>query len=117
MDIRDVRVGNLVLFYETETIFEVTDITPTGIGIKNNEEETWIEIDMFRGIPLTKEWAVRFGFKKVTDASYTKDNNWQIYFAQEHPIFRVVGRSLGICKTVHQLQNIIHSLTGMELKR
>ena len=42
---KDLRVGNLVCYYNDGTVFEVIEIHATGIRVKNEEQETWIEYD------------------------------------------------------------------------
>jgi len=120
MKARDFRIGNLIKYSEDGTVFEITEIDKLGFEVKNENEETWIEHDLFEPIQLTEEWLIKFGFKKIGTKTYFDYHigNFFIY---------IIGCSLkeknfyfSSCDeyritTVHQLQNIYFALTGEEL--
>ena len=110
----ELRIGNWVNYDNTETPFCVTETSETGIGVKNSEEETWIEIDQFYPIPLTSEILEKCGF--VRNALVAQHND--IIFYDDH--FGIKGM-LGVVKPnninhLHQLQNLFYALTNEELK-
>lgn len=55
MTTNELRLGNRVLFSDYSTEFEVIGIHENGIDVRNENEETYIEIDRFEGIRLTDE--------------------------------------------------------------
>lgn len=71
MEANELRINNYVLFSEDSTVFEVTEISKTSLSVKNETEEAWIEIDEFEPIPLTEEWLIKFGFKKIPHFTIT----------------------------------------------
>ena len=71
MEVRELRIGNLVYFNgnhnEIGVVSEiikkgVTKFTPYKIGI-NHRIDIYYEIDKLEPIPLTEEWLLKFGFK------------------------------------------------------
>lgn len=116
----DLRIGNLVKYYDDETIFEVMEIDQNGINVKNSEQKTWIEYDCFEPIPLNEEWLLKFEFDKEGDKllkKYIKDIciyqgmsgfNYNASFYEYDNLTEI--------KYVHQLQNLFFALTGEELQ-
>jgi len=74
------------------------------------------KIHGYKPIPLTEEWLVKFGFESVRysmslpvynlDGVIELQNDFSISYNGSHKVE---------IKWVHQLQNIIHALTGEEL--
>ena len=60
----DLRIGDLVNYHDDDIVFQVTEISKLGIGVKNDTEETWIEYDRFSPIKLTPELLEKCGFEK-----------------------------------------------------
>lgn len=141
----ELRIGNYVNYHNDDIIFQVTDIDEKGIGVKNSDEETWIEIDQFSAIPITKEWLERFGFEfldnalsqsfvlelDVTNAFHEsisispntdKNGMWYCSFRQGDftKKYQMHKNDLVILSNslqfVHQLQNLYFSLIGEELE-
>lgn len=56
MKANELRIGNLVNFRDEDHIFLVTKIDNLGIGVKDSEQETWIEYDCFDPIKITEDW-------------------------------------------------------------
>lgn len=120
----ELRIGNLVNFRDEDHVFEITEIHKLGIGVKDSEQETWIEYDCFDPIPLTKEWLVRFGFDSKIIIYYKPDNPSLAIKLWDHEatpnvkyiLFweNIVIRDLEVFY-VHQLQNLYFALTGEEL--
>lgn len=135
----ELRIGNYVTdgYYDTfKTVIEVESINEKGINLLIEDDGRWAEIsdrwiepeyrfDLLFGIPLTKEWLLKFGFDFSIDTWYLKGvaiweteccdakGNEEIGFFYE---LRDVGMMDMNIKYVHQLQNLYFSLTGEELK-
>lgn len=119
--VRDLRVGNKVMYDETSTLFDVTEISATGIGVKNEEEETWIELDQFSPIKLTPFILEKAGFQKED----MEDLGTRIYIPISSQSDMCLSWSKGNIwleeintniKYIHELQNLYFALTGEELQ-
>ena len=136
MKANELRIGNLVVFSDDQTLFTVGEIQETGLVVQNQDETTWIELVEFEPIPITEEWLKRMGF----DLRFDFDKDYGIYYKklredtedmltmrpyymggflwghsenpEEFPI--EMGSPIGI-EFVHQLQNLFFALTGEEL--
>lgn len=117
MEIRELRIGNLILFNQNEGV--VDEI------YKNNERSyrllcsslyVGLPIESCSPILLNNEWLVKFGFEFADCSVNGVVNVWRkgkfkiwdnkgkySYFAQID------------IKSVHQLQNLYYALTGEEL--
>ncbi len=130
MKIRDLRVGNLILFAEDSTIFEVTEISEYGVNVKNEEEETYIEIDSFEGIGITEDWLIKFGFKKDEnkgfDSYFYSKGIFYLFHEKDFdsgftfPILMKYGnineyKNGRHIKYVHELQNLYFAIQQKEL--
>ena len=115
MKVTDLRIGNLTLLEG-----RVTKINCLGTYLSG---EDGYRIKAAKGIPLTEEWLVKFGFvnngynpKVFYNGEYyiTKYNgaDWDIF--DDVP---AACNSIGMLTldTVHQLQNLYFALTGEEL--
>lgn len=103
----ELRIGNYLEF--EGTVFVVTEIDHQGVAVKNDFEDTWIDLFQMNPIPLTEKW-----FDKTKD-DWTLDEA-----SDEHYEFNVDGvQWCQILKKelqfVHQLQNLYFALTGEEL--
>lgn len=119
----ELRIGNKVLFASEGTEFTVVDITKGGLGVEDEIESTWIEIDQFEGIPLTEEWLVKFGFERKNYSDDTVNDYWiHKDMFPDHYVYYLPYKNLSIyvgsltIEYVHQLQNLYFSLTGNELQ-
>ncbi len=106
MEATELRIGNYNMYNgKLDRINDGYDID----HVKNNDE------GFHQPIKLTEEWLLKFGFRKMV----TQD---------KHPTFLREGihwndgiiyvSQLGFLnhiKSVHQLQNLYHALTGKEL--
>lgn len=120
----ELRIGNWVNFAEDDTHFEITEITKEGLFVKNPEEETWIELETFSGIPLTPEILVKCGFEESYKSEYTRrfdhgirvdvGAGWNLVNNRFH--VRYIGEKFTHIKSLHQLQNLYYVLTGDELE-
>ena len=111
---KDLRIGNLV---ETpDGLKEVTEINEECFYVAEFKN-TWAEI---KPIPLTEEWLLKMGFEKI-GTNYEKDwlllhgniKTGTIDFLLNEP--KTGKYKATILNYLHQLQNLVHSLTGEEL--
>ena len=118
MKSNELRIGNLVM--SDGYLYKVYHIP---------DDEDYFE--ECQPIPLTEEWLVKFGFKKLDKLFYQKqvgDCSKLLIGYKTGPsgCFGAVtlesdleesyiGHLSGYCKTVNQLQNLYFALTGEEL--
>lgn len=120
MEAKDLRIGNLV--YNHDEIVTVEEIQRYMINYDEEygEMTSGYSITNLKGIPLTEEWLVRFGFVKNPKADNIYDRGrlriWGhlVYLREEdteaaHYIPTEV-------KNVHELQNLYFALTSQELE-
>lgn len=123
MNAREFRIGNYV-GQDINSWSKIVAILPNkiiadfkGLG---GMMETHLPAEQMLPIPLTEEWLVKFGFKKVIDDA--RYNEWLvgklcIEFDEKGCYFtggECVYYSCNI-KYIHQLQNLYFALTGEEL--
>ena len=113
------RVANLVEIYNRATgEWEVYQITHRDFPELKYREE------LFRGIPLTEEWLLRFDFFRhhedyFNSIIYIKnvvgktEFKWGVYTKEVGSGVQIKDSFL--LKYVHQLQNLYHALAGEEL--
>ena len=140
MEAKELRIGNYV-YYSIEDsmeddrieLVEVDNINHYGINEIddfNGGDYSIREEDYLRGIPLTEEWLIKFGFFEESLSQFVlkwQDNdNCRSYFvysdwctisvnhsySDAHEDDYVVHREI---EYVHQLQNLFFALTGEEL--
>lgn len=120
----ELRMGNLVMYSADGSIFTVDEISRTGLGVYNDEENTWIEIEEFEGVKLTEEWLKKLGFIYQGSDGYSclEKSTLLFYFSLRNGLmpslfYRQTTESDNVkgCMYVHQLQNVFFSLTGTEL--
>lgn len=118
---QELRIGNAVNFMEDGTTFIVTEISANGIAVKNDSEETWIELDQFSGIPLSPEILEKSGFSNVRDVHWCVPNrepskSFEVCLWSDHVSYTMSNTHDRELKYVHELQNLYFALTGEELK-
>ena len=110
MKAQELRIGNWGR--------EITPSTNAVVKVEQRHFESIEngEIDLFP-IDLTEEWLLKFGFEK--DNHVFRLGIIAIFIQKEFGHFEVnilhTDMDNKICKHVHQLQNLYHSLTGEEL--
>ena len=120
MKASELRIGNWV---ETEGGFYQIDsiLNKDRILVKIEDEYVGYDINQIKPIPLTEEWLIKFGFDKRTNI-----NDCNAYTSKIRADIDIIEYSYGfsadlevehlsVLKYVHQLQNLIHALTGEEL--
>ena len=120
---KELRIGNLVNYSDSNSIFKVIGISEFGIDCEDEIETTYMEFDNFNPIPLTEDWLLKFGFEKGIDKVYYIKSKF-IYIK----VFEKIGHVL-LCRDkydehikisdnieyVHQLQNLYFAITNKEL--
>ncbi len=114
----ELRLGNYITMpYQDNKPMEV-------LIIFEEEIETdcaYLDDSEFEPIPLTVDWLIKFGAKKVDHIhgysfytfSKSKTNPIHVDIYETKTIY--MGYLINHCKYVHQLQNIYFALTGKEL--
>jgi hypothetical protein len=124
MKANELRIGNII----GDTLLNTVVVTIDVLKTIDDHTSPIGEDGVYKPMPLTEEWLLKFGFKKqkgyVNELSYSDFGVFRIYWPTEaylvslhfkpnetewYPFLRE-----GI-KYVHQLQNIIYALTGKEL--
>lgn len=139
MEVTELRIGNLVLFASEGKIMEVTEVTKTGLVVKDEQEEIWLEIDQFEGIQITEDILLDYGFKFYDNYGwYVKNYTTSLTSVKEVMVMYYnldTGRFSIVCKNkeqwrmlepayaaypffhLHKLQNICFELMGGELTK
>lgn len=123
----EIRIGNLV--YCGDKVREVRGVYSNSIDLLVEPCQRYtqaVKNDRIYQIPLTEEWLVKMGFKKVNNygegISFTFDNSFLILVLEDNnwldPSMDVYikGMYVTAISSVHQCQNLIFVLTGQELK-
>lgn len=131
---QELRIGNLIQWEDdSNEIEEITGIYKKGDNDFVSFKSGAALLDEFIPVPLTEEWLLRFGFRKIHNAFgrpcyaiYVDDN---LCIEAEENVIKVclttdhyeketsdVGIRDFINMPVHQLQNLYFALTGKELE-
>jgi hypothetical protein len=114
----ELRIGNLINYEQTTHV--ITEISKTMIihcWVKNKKDEYVSDFSEISPIPLTPEILEKCGFEKAND-------NFGGYLSPLYKVGRIRindNEWYNSCfyttvKYLHQLQNLIHALTGTELE-
>lgn len=127
MNCKELRIGNLILFSEESTVFEITGVDKSGLYVRDNitKEETWIELDQFEGIKITEKILLNSDFERSQDLSGAPINDILEYYNLDGYKFMFDhNNKLMLCgynwntkhmKYVHELQNLFYDLSGIEI--
>lgn len=128
IEVKDLRIGNLVYQdYVNRQVFVS--------GFWEQSDECWYKYDdnefrgpiqSFKGILLTEDWLIKFGFNEKYGGSYNRwlkrADNVNVFVKlidSEDENGKLKGEFWYDCGThvkyVHQLQNLFYALTGEEL--
>lgn len=120
MKTNELRIGNKLII--SDEIVTVTAIFSDTIHSTNeNRNYAGFSLELYKGIPLTEEWLLKFGFYKNDENYYVKENQTsidliKILFDEFNFYAENRGVVLREIKYIHQLQNLYFTLTGEELK-
>ena len=115
MESNELRIGNLVLNTDFNTVTEI--------------KEGW-QIDScdvyYEPIPLTEEWLLKFGFEKKENGLFTKKIEYiynSLKYCDDYKIWIYYNddndaacNAIADLNYVHELQNLYHCLCGKELQ-
>ena len=112
MEARELRIGNYIINGIGE-VFEANGETINSFRVGQSL------LGIFKPIPLTEEWLIKFGFIQYGDeGEYFKHKKlFAFEFLNQGIEFKVYFSDVVFThvKHVHQLQNLYFSLTGKEL--
>jgi hypothetical protein len=124
MEATELRINNLVNAVMTNKVYSIDLWALNVIEEGNYQNSHNTKTKVFKPIPLTEEWLLKFGFKS-DDISweYSKrlGNFYIMYDIEINSIYindgsRYDGADIpNEIKHVHQLQNLYFALTGQEL--
>ena len=116
MNANELRIGNYV---------SVNYVSPSGRKKQVIKQSQINAIDGYKmdvdPIPLTEEWLLKFGFTKGTDL-WGERAEYEFLFDQGHGITVsdtneiYMGCFSQTLQYVHQLQNLIYAMSGVELQ-
>jgi|ERR1700721_852100 len=117
MDVKELRIGNIVRIEHQESVQDEYCIT--GYDLYKMDDGTDIEGTEILGIPLTEDLLKRFGFvykdghwrNGVITLNYITTDEW-FEFEFCFPFTHWLKNNL---KHVHTLQNLYYALCGQEL--
>jgi len=117
MKIQELRIGNLIFRKSDMFKSEVHSVWPNSVKLWCNPLALFDEAEV-EPIPLSEEILLKCGFEK----SLMYSNDLQLTFGQSTIFFNVKSSTVEIgdfvienFKYLHQIQNLIFSLTGQEL--
>lgn len=113
MDIKELRVGNLIWHPAKK---EPWKVTKTGIS--------YPAIKYCHGIELTEQWLLDFGFEKI-QIDQKGRGGYEFYIHKMQVVLSDTGdyaffdsnHTTTTINNVHQLQNLYFALTGKELTK
>lgn len=118
MEVRDLRIGNLLLNFQDKVE-----------SVSGNDLKIWeaygIPHDKIKPIKLTPDWLEKLEFETVDDQAgiykspvfdEPHDKRIIVYLNEVEARFMVNKGFVKCFQSVHQLQNLYHSLTGEDLK-
>lgn len=114
MTASELRIGNWIQSKGLTNKFHEWQVTAEDIPqIESNQEH----IQEYKGIPLTEEWLLKFGFKYY-GTTWLRDGFKGAIILYLNNTFEYMYGEFEIdndYKYVHQLQNLYFALTGTEL--
>lgn len=114
MKATELRIGN---YLHTLSQNKITGVSENKIKAEN---KNWYDKDIFRPIPLTEEWLLKFGLVMIKEEDRTIYCNESIEVSDKLFVYFSVGKDgrfvgIRIVQYVHELQNLYFSLTAEEL--
>ena len=128
IDVRELRIGNYVHLFESDTPYRITEIGYSEIEDDRYEASGISSESVFRTyienlnpISITEELLLKCGFKHEAfyKAYYTEDLGYIVF--KEDGVYLYDSENCYICMSkaitsLHQLQNLYFFLTGKELE-
>lgn len=125
MKATELRIGNFIRTYGEDVGYrEVKQLLVGGVITNGKFPKDQLTYDLAEGIPLTKEWLVKFGFDmneyKLGEYPFWEVGDFELLYDEEKEEFFYVHSYEGDKDTpinhVHQLQNLYFALCGVELE-
>ena len=133
---QELRIGNFVKgIYIGEDSIDEIEILCKVDGVCDNGMFDWpivlqpllnayydiTEYERVEGIPITEEWLLRFGWGRSDEHELCDNSNYIIFIWDHHFKKMYIDTDSDLTylphiKYIHQLQNLIHALTGKELE-
>lgn len=109
------RIGNWIEVFTVKNRWEQLQIR-SGLDIEEvMKAEEDPDDDRFRPIELDEKWLVKFGLEKIGD-NFELNDFWLIWNVKDDE-YDFISNSKGRgVKSIHQLQNLYHSLSVEELE-
>jgi hypothetical protein len=119
MEAKDLRIGNLIEWVDGK-YRRVSMIDKYGNGVGALERVGLCSSDLWKPIPLTEEWLIKFGNWDLTEEGLLSyDLKWDEQLEEWlFYVYNIRGDKINcaMIKHVHQLQNLYYALTGEELE-
>lgn len=130
------RIGSYILFGEEDKLFQITGFDGNGLEVKSSDgEETWIEFDRFSGVDLCEKTLIKLSYadKSFSIKKGFGPNLWlpitnlksELHFElggeqwKNEVVTSIKGNYCNLIldkiNYVHELQNLVYCLTGLEL--
>ena len=120
MDARELRIGNLISLNWNglidKEVLPILEINEKLITTEHNGITLTSRIEDVKPIPLTEEWLVKFGFRKIMGGYYKQAGYKIIIWPTMQITFEYMENELREIKAIHELQNLYFALTGKELE-
>tara|TARA_R110000822_G_scaffold233483_2_gene364915 strand:+ start:131 stop:478 length:348 start_codon:yes stop_codon:yes gene_type:complete len=106
MEARELRIGNLVAFYYGDEGLLAEKVNYNDLEFIHQNPQ------LYKPIPLTEEWLLKFGF----DIQLVEIVLGEFYLKKTENHFEYYCNNRVQIKYVHQLQNLYFALTSKELE-
>lgn len=124
MKAEELRIGNFVgldLKDFPDNYFEMYEVAEKASSLKEfgTLDIHYFDADLMEGIPLTKEWLIKFGFIKPNYSSIAEFymGELELYYLTKDECYQFESKNIVVdLYFVHQLQNLYFTLFGEELK-
>ena len=130
IDVRELRIGNLVSYNGDGTIFTVIAVDNNGLTIENELETVWLEVDKVSGVDITVERLLGFGFEFINT---NKRYGWYLNVSSNRCLLWSYSDEISLefiddkvdynnalmdfrVDSIHQIQNLVYALSHKELK-
>lgn len=117
MKAEELRIGNLVYW----DVPEKQNVPHGVVGIFQNRLQTQPislgnSMEEYLPIHLSPEWLERLGFEQYNEGFWRIGNSEGWFLTSDGELAKSLSEFYIRCESVHQLQNLIYSLTGKELE-
>lgn len=122
MEAKELRIGNYV-YFDSDDYEIVEGIYIEHDGFSNLQDKVFVStenlegelIEDFKGIPLTEQWLIDFGFENDNTAEWIYRKGDLMVNIGNHWTWHYMFKTIRDIKHVHQLQNLYLALPGEDL--